>query len=129
MKNKNEIRIAPLGYVIGKDRYNHSEEWYETREEAEAKANGRPVLALELTPHVWRLNTVPGDGDWYERKVLDEIRWRLRVFRKCYLGWTCIGHTRSRWQTAAAAANIDKLLPGVRFLVNESGSGLSLFSD
>jgi len=127
MKNPNQIKIAPLGYVIGKDRYIHSDEWYETFEEAQAKANGSSVFALELTPTVWRLNTLPGVASPSQRKVLDEIRWRLRVFGKCNLGWTCMGHSRARWQTSSAALSIPDFIPGVRVVVNETGTGLTVF--
>ena len=52
---------------------------------------------------VYRLNTLLGDKHGGEEKVreLDE---KMAWFGYAEIGWTCTGHTRAEWQSAADAA-------------------------
>lgn len=62
------------------------------------------VGAWEETSSVYRLNTLPDDKSEAAREMVAEILEKLDWFGYVSVGWSCTGHTRAQWQTAAVVA-------------------------
>ena len=60
----------------------------------------------EESSSVYRLNQLPDDKSYPEgaRKMVAEILEKLDWFGYVTVGWSCTGHTRAQWQTAAVVA-------------------------
>jgi len=83
-------------------------ETYATREDAErAASEGDRIEEINLDSNVWRLNSLLREDP---RKV-EEVELRLRVLGEARIAWTCTGHTRAAWQTAADAKWIEENRP------------------
>lgn len=69
---------------------------------------GRDLIigSWEESSSVYRLNLLPDDESRPEaaREMVAEILEKLDWFGYVTIGWSCIGHTRARWQTAAVVA-------------------------
>ncbi len=63
---------------------------------------GWHLKEVPASPSVYRLNTLPADS----AALMREIEAKVALFGECSLGWSCHGHTRAEWQSAAAAAQI-----------------------
>lgn len=50
---------------------------------------------------VYRLNTLPDENNEYGEEMRKEIKQKLDWYGYVTVGWSCLGHTRARWQTAA----------------------------
>ena len=64
------------------------------------------VGSWEESSSVYRLNLLPDDQSRPEaaREMVAEILEKLDWFGYVTVGWSCIGHTRAQWQTAAVVA-------------------------
>lgn len=64
------------------------------------------VGGWEEPSSVYRLNLLPDDKSRPEAAsaMVAEILEKLSWFGYVVIGWSCIGHTRARWQTEAVAA-------------------------
>jgi hypothetical protein len=64
------------------------------------------VGSWEESSSVYRLNLLPDDKSCPEAasKMVAEILEKLAWFGHVSVGWSCIGHNRARWQTAAVVA-------------------------
>lgn len=113
------VLIAAIDPALGERLRNHMVtqedcrlDYYEKVKEAayalEHWAWGRDFIvgSWEESSSVYRLNLLPDDQSRPEaaREMVAEILEKLDWFGYVTIGWSCIGHTRARWQTAAAAA-------------------------
>lgn len=62
---------------------------------------------IEPTNCVYRLNTLPNESP----ELVREIEAKVAIFGDCELSWTCHGHTRSEWQSEAAAVQLQAMHP------------------
>ena len=76
-----------------------------------AFVEGMQVLATTHGITVCRLNTLPdGDNEW-SRGMREEIEAVMRHYGECVVEWSCMGHTRAEWQSAAVAQWVTKAHP------------------
>jgi hypothetical protein len=66
------------------------------------------VMGTEHDCYVSRLNTLPSDDDKNGEDMRREIADVMAHYGKCFVGWTCFGHTRAQWQTEAVCAWVKK---------------------
>lgn len=83
-----------------------------------------------MKPVVYRLNTLPEDS----ANMREEIETKVNRFGECEIVWTCTGHTRTQWQSEAAAEQLRNMHPnwevtvenGTVKIVGKGGGGMSL---
>ncbi len=80
-------------WIAGYDRKSFVEQFEE---------RGWHLKEVPATPDVTRLNTLPSQSP----AMMREIEAKMEMFGECRIGWSCTGHTRTEWQTAAAAHEV-----------------------
>ena len=71
------------------------------------ESRGWHVAEIMPTTCVYRLNTLQKDSP----ALVKEIETKMSIFGNCELSWTCTGHTRSEWQSEAAAVQLQAIHP------------------
>ena len=61
------------------------------------------VVAVVHSECVTRLNTLPTDSGKYGEAMRREIEQVVKHYGRCFVEWSCTGHTRAAWQSAAVA--------------------------
>ena len=126
--NPNTKSVVPAAPVVWGVKLNNIE-WmdgeFDTKEEAQAyidnwwnKVKGTDsekyfhwkspkVDSHEMHNSVYRLNTLLSESD----EKVKELEKKLAIFKTVHIGWTCTGHTRAQWQTAADVEWVRKNRP------------------
>ena len=68
---------------------------------------------------VTRLNTLPSENNWAGEEMRNEIDQKIKWFGFVTVGWSCTGHTRARWQTAAVCDWVKEKHPEWKVKDNE----------
>ena len=68
---------------------------------------------------VYRLNTLPSENNWAGEEMRKEIIQKLDWYGYVTVGWSCLGHTRARWQTDSVCDWVKREHPEWKVVNNE----------